>query len=470
MVRALSEIPVRATLLGHASVLVQAAGRAVLIDPVFHDPWGEGAVTSCPARRVHPERLPRADGIVLTDAAVDRLDIATLARLPRGAIVACPKDRTVLYVLRRLGFPNVRPLDPGAVLALGEGVEIVATPSLRKVPEIGVIVRHQGRTMWHAAATQLTPDRVAAVRSAVGRIDLLLAAFATQDFSYVGMQRAGFPGQFLRNAIACARVAEPAMVVPWSAGFRFVAPFEWTNAFLFPISRDRFLAELRRAAPNVTQAIGNPGDVLEIAPGQVNLISEASPVAEMIEDDSRRVEFDPTVSVPPITDPNTDGYSMEVLEREVASCMDGFAESLRAAYASDPLVAEHRKVAASYGVGVVFPGGAERWLRVDFDPQAPRIAMGDGTLRGPLVMQRIAASVLTARARYERRHAFEGGLARVTVVSPAQLVDNRVVVTPRQPPDLLMHYIRNRPPGWAHHLRQILDFRLAPFLGEGTLG
>ena len=47
----------RDTLLGHAAVLVELAGAACLMDPVFFDLFEEGAVASSPRRRTHPARL-----------------------------------------------------------------------------------------------------------------------------------------------------------------------------------------------------------------------------------------------------------------------------------------------------------------------------------------------------------------------------------------------------------------------------
>jgi L-ascorbate metabolism protein UlaG (beta-lactamase superfamily) len=43
----------KVTLLGHASVLVEMNGATCLMDPVFFDPFEEGAVVSCPERVVY---------------------------------------------------------------------------------------------------------------------------------------------------------------------------------------------------------------------------------------------------------------------------------------------------------------------------------------------------------------------------------------------------------------------------------
>ena len=97
------------------------------MDPVFQDPFEEGAVASCPRRVIHVDQLPPIDVLILSHSHLDHFDIPSLARLPRTCNVLCPKDRAILHVLERLGFTNVHPTDhstrlvfPKADAVLGE--------------------------------------------------------------------------------------------------------------------------------------------------------------------------------------------------------------------------------------------------------------------------------------------------------------------------------------------------------------
>ena len=45
----------KVTLLGHASVLVEMNGATCLMEPVFFDPFEEGAAVSCPEQVVYLE-------------------------------------------------------------------------------------------------------------------------------------------------------------------------------------------------------------------------------------------------------------------------------------------------------------------------------------------------------------------------------------------------------------------------------
>jgi L-ascorbate metabolism protein UlaG (beta-lactamase superfamily) len=80
---------VRVTLLGQAaSVLVEMAGAACLMDPAFFDPFEEGAVVSCPARVVHPERIPAIDIVIVSPR-----HCASVSRYPRRMEIAVKLGR-----------------------------------------------------------------------------------------------------------------------------------------------------------------------------------------------------------------------------------------------------------------------------------------------------------------------------------------------------------------------------------------
>jgi L-ascorbate metabolism protein UlaG (beta-lactamase superfamily) len=94
-----------ATLIGHATVLVQAAGLNVLTDPVFSDRIGPVAALGIP--RVRPPAialsdLPKIDVVLLSHNHYDHLDRPSLATLHR-------RDRPLVLTGLRVG----RDLPPG---------------------------------------------------------------------------------------------------------------------------------------------------------------------------------------------------------------------------------------------------------------------------------------------------------------------------------------------------------------------
>ena len=452
----------KVTLLGHATVLVELDGATILMDPVFGDPFEDGAVVSCPAREVFVDKLPKLDKIVLSHAHLDHFDIPSLALLPRDCEVLCPEDPTIPHVLGRLGFTNVRPIEAGTTVPCGDG-ELLTTYSNIGVIEFGVAFKDRSGTFWNEVDTVVTPGTIELVRMQLGQVDLLFSVFACQNLGFFDSLRAGYPLGISRANLANVRQVAPRLVVPGSAGFRFTGPLAWTNPFLFPISRDHFLADLARVAPQIPSTLANPGDIFEIAAGTVTRHPGASPVARMIEDDTRLLEFDATAPIPPLTDPNLQGYPAALIDTHVGAVFDGIASFVREACsgtARDALVEEHRRSGASYGLGVVFPDGSERWLHLHFDRDQPRIVTAATPLRGATTTHRIAASMLTARARYERSYCYYRGFSRVSQTQVGTTLQGNVVAEGRDLPDLLGYYLGAKAPGAGQAAVKRLDFQL----------
>jgi L-ascorbate metabolism protein UlaG (beta-lactamase superfamily) len=123
----------RITMVGHASLLIQAAGCNILTDPV----WSERA---SPFRRVGPKRvtapgiafddLPPIDVVLLSHGHYDHLDVATLQRLQalHDPLMVMPLGNDAI----------VRPAAPAARcvtgdwwgrLTLGDGIATTVTPA-----------------------------------------------------------------------------------------------------------------------------------------------------------------------------------------------------------------------------------------------------------------------------------------------------------------------------------------------------
>jgi L-ascorbate metabolism protein UlaG (beta-lactamase superfamily) len=74
----------RITMIGHATVLIQAAGRNLLVDPVWSErasPFRFAGPKRVNAPGVAFEQLPPIDVVLLTHNHYDHLDMATMQRL-----------------------------------------------------------------------------------------------------------------------------------------------------------------------------------------------------------------------------------------------------------------------------------------------------------------------------------------------------------------------------------------------------
>jgi L-ascorbate metabolism protein UlaG (beta-lactamase superfamily) len=119
----------RITMIGHASVLIQAAGRNLLVDPVWSErasPLGFAGPKRVSAPGVAFEQLPPIDIVLLTHNHYDHLDVATMQRL-------WARDRPRI----------IAPLGNDAVVARSRPEIVIETRDWREKVEIG-----GGVTVW----------------------------------------------------------------------------------------------------------------------------------------------------------------------------------------------------------------------------------------------------------------------------------------------------------------------------------
>ena len=459
----------KVTLLGHASILFELDGANVLMDPVFADPFSDGAVVGCPAREVFPERLPRIDFVVISHGHLDHFDIPSLARLSRRCEVLCPEDPVLPYALGKLGFERVRTLRAGTFLDFGSW-QMLTTYSDTDVVEVGVVFRDRDGTCWNEVDSVVNAETIGEVQSKMGHVDLLFSGYASQNVGFFETMRSGYPLGLTRMNLANVRRISPALVVPGSAGYRFAGYLEWTNPFLFPISRDHFVKDLARVAPELPSVFANPGDVFEVRGRSVVRHAGASDRVRMIVDDTDRVAFDATAPIPPLTDPNPLGYSDGEIDAQVRETVGGVVAFVRAAYAgsTDPLVEQYRRSGFAYALGIVFPDGHERWWHFRFEPDAAEIAEAKGPPRGAIATHRIAASILTARARYEKGYLYYRGFSRLTQTDQGTDVDPGNVVHEAREPDLLGYYLANKAPGADRAAELRMDYMLAKYFDQAA--
>jgi L-ascorbate metabolism protein UlaG (beta-lactamase superfamily) len=131
----------RLRLIRHATLLVELAGRCLLIDPMLDPAGARPPVANTPNDRRNPlVELPtaaeavvrRADALLVTHLHADHLD-ETAVRLTAGTtpVLAQPED---VLALRESGFSDVRPVEDALEW---RGVHVARTPARHGTGEIG---------------------------------------------------------------------------------------------------------------------------------------------------------------------------------------------------------------------------------------------------------------------------------------------------------------------------------------------
>ena len=137
----------RVTYVGHATLLIEIAGRRFLTDPNFDDNLGR-FLPRVSQPGIALVDLPPLDAILLTHAHADHLSFSTLDQLSREVPLFAPP--AVAAWLIRLGYSHARPLPADSQVVVGD-VVIRASAA-----------RHQGSRYsidrWRSAANMYLID------------------------------------------------------------------------------------------------------------------------------------------------------------------------------------------------------------------------------------------------------------------------------------------------------------------------
>ena len=131
----------RLRLLRHATLIVEFAGRKLLVDPMLSAPGAMPAIDNSPNPRPNPlVPLPAAtqeivqdlDAILVTHTHRDHWDDAAASQLPKQVPLLCqPEDE---QKLRGEGFTRVQPLQTGLIW---NALEVTRTAGQHGTGEIG---------------------------------------------------------------------------------------------------------------------------------------------------------------------------------------------------------------------------------------------------------------------------------------------------------------------------------------------
>jgi L-ascorbate metabolism protein UlaG (beta-lactamase superfamily) len=251
----------RATWIGHASVLVELDGHRLLTDPI----WSERASPSTLVgpRRFHPpplplDALPPIDVVVVSHDHFDHLDMATVQVLAaRGARFVVPLGVGAHLEAWSIPAERVSELDWGESVRLGD-LELTATPARHYS---GRNPLRRDATLWSSWAVKGPRHRVY-FSGDTGSFDAFAAIGAAHGPFDLTLMKVG----------ACDRTWQQVHMSPEEAvrahvelGGRFLLPVHWGTFNLAFHAWNAPAEEVLAAATarGVALAIPRPGELVE---------------------------------------------------------------------------------------------------------------------------------------------------------------------------------------------------------------
>jgi L-ascorbate metabolism protein UlaG (beta-lactamase superfamily) len=187
---------VRTRYFGHAAVLVETAGAAVLLDPLIgYENDGNDHFTIADL----PDRL---DAVVVSHFHSDHFSLETLLQLrARTETIVVPRssggslqDPSLKTMLQALGFRHIHELGELEELRVADGIAVVSLPFLGEHADLDIrtkmvpLVRAQGRTFLFATdTTPIEPVLFDLVKDVCGDVDAL----------FIGLECVGAPLSWL---------------------------------------------------------------------------------------------------------------------------------------------------------------------------------------------------------------------------------------------------------------------------------
>ncbi|MEW5848715.1 MAG: MBL fold metallo-hydrolase [Myxococcota bacterium] len=430
----------RVTLLGHASLVVQAPDACVFVDPVFSDPFQGDLVVSCPRREVDVDALPRPDAVILSHGHLDHFHPPSLRRMDRRTPVFCPPDRALAKALALEGFSDVTMLTDASLRRVG-ALEWRPTPSDGPAVEMGIMFRSQEGTVWNVVDTVVTQRIVVeALEWLDGELDVAFCAYRPLlEHASMWVDESGFPRERYERLLEMAICTRARTVIPGSAGLRAADHHGWLNHRIFPVSREEFVRDLNAVAPELRTQLLNPGEALVLRKG-ADPVVEDSRWARTVELDEDRVAFDPEGHpAPPLVDENSHRYREPVMRDAITTLMEEhFPRAMRNTLTwrtTGPLRTLWDRRAALQ-VDVVFPSTTESWHVAQWSPfTLERGAHPDADYTFQYVASQIHGYARgnwrqTPRVVARRRRGIAKGAFRFSALDPARLhdVDQYLVV------------------------------------------
>ena len=291
------------TYLGHAAVMLEAAGTRILMDPWLTDPTYHGTWWHYPPLEIGVRDLPRIDYLYVSHEHPDHFDPPTLAQLDKNihVVIANYRRKRFRDRIAALGFRRITELDYETEFDCNsDGLSLRLIGPDRPWDDSAILLRQNGTTVLNVNDCHL--DR--ATLSRLGREQAIDLAFLT----FTGASQ--YPGCFdfplsskieralyskhahLEEFVNWARLLQAKRAVPAAGNHALLAEDQlFLNTPMYANTPADAIEALRAGAPDVEGLQMNPGDTWTPENGHMRLrpAPDWSRRLEAIEELSRAV-------------------------------------------------------------------------------------------------------------------------------------------------------------------------------------
>ncbi|HWP59895.1 MAG TPA: MBL fold metallo-hydrolase [Candidatus Acidoferrales bacterium] len=260
--------------IGHAALLIEAAGLRILTDPWWEGPAYQGQWFPYPLPAVDPSALSRIDYIYISHGHEDHLHPPTLQRLPKTAAVVVPflLEPGLADYIRSFGFARVIECPSGRKVPLRNGA--VATCYNNEDDSMLVLegdgeVLLNGNDALHADSAPVIDHLCRRLKRDFPRIDYMFMGYGGASWfpNCFRFTNGGVPPDpafreflFARNFARIARRLRPKFAFPFAASFVLLEKENrWINRLKFSVPDPSFVLD----CPEVQAVYLMPGDAVD---------------------------------------------------------------------------------------------------------------------------------------------------------------------------------------------------------------
>ena len=315
----------------HAGYVFECAGRRIVFDPVFENPFSRNCY-AFPAVRfdLAQVRTLQVDAVFISHFHDDHCSFESLDLLDRATPIYLYCHFEELFeLIRQLGFRDVRSLKVDQPVHIGP-FEVIPRRALDADVDSMFHVRAEGLNVLNVVDAWMDPDTLEQL-APYAPWDMVLWPFQTmREVDVIAPSRASrAPHQLPEEWPQQLQALAPRYVVPSSCQF-VQEPWSWYNHAMFPVTYRQFAAALAQWLP-LTQVVRmNPSVSFELS---AQALQAAAPLPWVIPVGEQEVDFDyqPDLVPPPTAQiaRHFDALTTEQTALALEFCREGLLHKYR---------------------------------------------------------------------------------------------------------------------------------------------